>query len=98
MQNSDADGKKSCMQLSEDGSKGCPPGCCDFEQLTFEGIDFDSVTQSSEITDKTPSISLYAFEADLSMTIEVFSPKDFLLYTPPLPDRQLPILYQSFLL
>ena len=99
MMDSDSEAKKSCMQIDDDGSKECPPGCCDFEQLTFEGIDYDYVQATFYANEDTEG-PVFALSSDQPQFLIQASnyPGHENNHSPPLIARDIPILFQSFLL
>ncbi len=98
MQGSDQE-NKSCMAMAEDGVKECLPGCCDFEQITFEGIDYEHVFVSFDDLEELGSddFKIIIERPFVPITVPVYTSK-FHNYSPPLPDWDLPVLFQSFLL
>ena len=105
---------KSCFEMESEGVKSsCSKhqstchakstadehkGCCNNESIDIQlDSDFLDVTNATLNIQQVYFIAAYIF-AYYGLTTDIFSPQNFLHYKPPLPDKDLLVFIQSFLL
>lgn len=75
-------------------------GCCEDNHLTFEGKDFNY--QANQLANLSPSFSGFIMNLPIIMEIvqvkESIQVSNYSPYKPPLVERDIPVLIQSFLI
>jgi len=91
--------KKSCHQEEDGISKADKDNCCHNEAVVIEKSDLDATaTQIATLQDihldfVAALIAVYVFNYDVQVDYQ-----SYVQYKPPLPDRDVQILYQTFLI
>ncbi len=90
---------ESCMGMMGKESEDCPMNCCKDTAELFKVDDLKKVSQSFNLT---PDLKLLATTMFLLVDLDLMKHSDQVTanihYKPPLPDRDIPVLIQSFLI
>ena len=93
------DGQESCHNKEDDVSKTAEDNCCHNESFLIEKPDLDATpTQSTTVQNiqldvVAAFIAVYVFNYGIEADYQPFAQ-----YKPPLPDRDVQVLYQTFLI
>ena len=91
--------KKSCHQEDDGISKSDKDNCCHNETVVIEKSDLDATTtqiataQDIQLDFVVAFIAVYVFNYIVNTDYQSYA-----LYKPPLPDRDVQVLYQTFLI